>query len=92
MKPIKLIPFLKKIAEDKRLYNSHSCLLVAMLSLWEQQKFQVPFFISRKKLMHLAKVNSTATYHKCLKELVTFGYIFYQPSYHPHKGSKVSLR
>jgi hypothetical protein len=39
--------------------------------------------------MAFSKVASIATYHKCIKELDEYGYIRYQPSYHPKLGSQV---
>jgi hypothetical protein len=41
--------------------------------------------------MKLAKIHSKATYHKVIHELVSHGYILYNPSYHPAIGSEVSL-
>jgi len=42
--------------------------------------------------MQLSHIRSIATYHKVIKELHAFGYIIYKPSYHPKKGSEISLR
>lgn len=39
--------------------------------------------------MATSRIASTATYQKCIKELRDFGYIIYQPSYHPTKASTV---
>jgi hypothetical protein len=33
--------------------------------------------------MQAARIRSTATYYKAIKELQAFGYIKYYPSYHP---------
>ncbi|MEO8235816.1 MAG: transcriptional regulator [Flavobacterium sp.] len=41
--------------------------------------------------MRISKISSKATYHKCLKNLHSLGYIDYQPSYNPFKGSHVIL-
>jgi hypothetical protein len=41
--------------------------------------------------MKLSKIGSVNTYIKCLKELDQFGFIRYQPSYNPHRGSLVYL-
>ena len=83
--------FLGKAAYDSRLLHAHICLYTAMLSVWEQSKFSTPFRITRKELMRLSKLASTATYHKCLKELVSYGYVSYEPSYDHYKGSQVFL-
>ena len=83
--------FLGKAAHDSRLLHAHICLYTAMLSVWEQNRFSIPFRITRKELMYLSKLASTATYHKCLKELVSYGYIRYEPSYNHYLGSKIYL-
>jgi hypothetical protein len=41
--------------------------------------------------MRISKISSKATYHKCLKALHAQGYIKYEPSYNPFKGSHVFL-
>jgi hypothetical protein len=41
--------------------------------------------------MRISKISSKATYHKCLKNLHSLGYINYEPSYNPFKGSHVIL-
>lgn len=33
--------------------------------------------------MLMAKISSRATYHKCLNDLVDFGYVGYIPSFNP---------
>ena len=40
------------------------------------------------KLSHIGSVN---TYVRCLKELHTWGYLEYVPSYNPQRGSRVNL-
>src|SRR5690606_41216211 len=41
--------------------------------------------------MHLSKIGSTATYHKCIKELSHWKYLLYMPSHNPFKGSKIKM-
>ena len=83
--------FLGKAAHDSRLLPTHISLYIAMMSMWEQSRFSIPFRITRKELMYLSKLDSTATYHKCLKDLVNYGYINYEPSYNHYLGSRISL-
>ena len=83
--------FMGKAAHDNRLLPTHISLYIAMMSMWEQSRFSIPFRITRKELMHLSKLASTATYHKCLKELVSYGYINYEPSYNHYLGSRIYL-
>jgi hypothetical protein len=39
--------------------------------------------------MVMAKISSRATYHKCLNDLVAFGYLSYMPSFNPVIPNKV---
>ena len=41
--------------------------------------------------MKHSAIHSFATYHKCMKALVSYGYIDYQPSYHPTLASQITL-
>lgn len=41
--------------------------------------------------MRISKISSLATYHRCLKLLDAHGYIKYEPSFNPYKGSYVFL-
>ncbi|MDF2855223.1 MAG: hypothetical protein K0Q87_1074 [Neobacillus sp.] len=38
--------------------------------------------------MHFSRIKSIATYHKCLSDLVLYGYVDYIPSWHPTKASR----
>ena len=37
--------------------------------------------------MRISKIASTATYHKCMKDLTEREYVIYKPSFNPFKGS-----
>lgn len=41
--------------------------------------------------MKAAHIRSIVTYHKVVGDLQEFGYIEYVPSFHPIKGSLISL-
>ena len=81
----------KCMGADKRTQASHVSLFTALFVFWQQAGFISPFKITRKAVMVFSKTTSIATYHKCIRELETFGYIRYQPSYHPKLGSLVWL-
>lgn len=44
-----------------------------------------------QELMRISKISDKATYHKCINDLHTYGYIQYLPSFNPFKGSLVYL-
>jgi hypothetical protein len=81
--------WLRRMSKDQRLLATHISLYTALFVCWQRQGFAQPFSVNRKELMGFSKIASVATYHKCIKELDEFGYIHYQPSYHPKLGSQV---
>ena len=82
--------FLRTAANDGRLLPSHVGLYTAMF-YYSTNKPGDHFRVSRKMLMRFSRIKSIATYHKCIKELVAYGYIEYQPSYDPYRASSVAL-
>ncbi len=86
-----ILAFYGKARFDMRLLPTHQSLYLALFFLWRQSGGEDLFTISRKELMPLARLQSIATYHKCLRELKAFGYIEYHPTYNYYKGSKVRL-
>lgn len=83
--------FLKRSANDSRLLPSHISLFMAMFYYSPGTISNSFFRISRKKLMRFSRIKSIATYHKCIRELVQYGYIIYQPSYDPYRASLLSF-
>ena len=86
-----LTGFFEKVAIDKTLNPTHVSLYIALFQLWNCNRFKNPISINRDEVMRISKISSKATYHKCLKNLHSLGYINYEPSYNPFKGSHVIL-
>ena len=86
-----LTGFFEKVSTDFDLNPTHISLYMAVFQLWNQNRFQNPIGISRDELMRISKISSTATFHKCIKELSTKGYVIYSPSYNPFKGSTLEV-
>ena len=80
---------IKRMGSDKRVLATHVSLFTALFIFWQREGFVSPFAITRKTVMAYAKIASIATYHKCIRELDEYGYIRYQPSFHPAKGSLI---
>jgi hypothetical protein len=80
---------LRLMSKDDRLNAIHLSLFTGLFVHWQRSGFTSPFAITRKAMMVFSKIASIATYHKCIKELDAYGYINYQPSYHPKQGSQV---
>nr|WP_315218289.1 transcriptional regulator [uncultured Flavobacterium sp.] len=83
--------FFDKVANDKTLNPTHVSLYMSLFQFWNCNRFKNPISISRNEVMRISKISSKATYHKCLKNLHSLGYINYEPSHNPFKGSHVFL-
>ncbi|MEC4004850.1 transcriptional regulator [Flavobacterium sp. SUN052] len=86
-----LTGFFEKVAIDRTLNPTHVSLYIALFQFWNCNRFKNPISINRDEVMRISKISSKATYHKCLKNLHSLGYICYEPSYNPFKGSHVIL-
>ena len=86
-----LTGFFEKVSNDRQLNPTHISLYMSLFQFWNYNRFKNPISISRDEIMRISKISSKVTYHKCLKALHTQGYIKYEPSYNPFKGSHVFL-
>lgn len=87
----RLTYLMEQTSADARLRPVHVALIVALCHLWMKNHFNKWYPISRKRLMALSRIHSSATYHKVINELQYYGYLQYHPSYHPEQGSRVSI-
>ena len=81
---------LEAVKSDDRLTSYHISLYIALL-YYSKGIRQLPFYASRRKLMGFSRIKSGATYHKCLRQLISYGYLDYHPSFHPQQGSRIVL-
>ncbi|HVT86691.1 MAG TPA: hypothetical protein VHD35_15915 [Chitinophagaceae bacterium] len=86
-----LTGFFDLVVKDERLNPTHISLYVALFQYWNVNRFKNPISISRSETMKVSKISAKGTYHKCMKELHEYGYIKYDPSYNPFRGSLVHL-
>lgn len=86
-----LTGFFDKVINDHTLNPTHISLYIALFQFWNCNRFRNPISISRDEVMRISKISSNATYHKCLKNLHALGYLRYEPSYNPYKGSMVFM-
>ncbi len=86
-----LTGFFEKIVNDHSLNPIHISLYISLFQCWNTNRFQNPISITRDEVMRISKICSRATYHKCIRELHEKGYIKYEPSYNPFRGSLVYL-
>jgi len=71
--------------------TQHRMLYMALFNCWNSAFFRNPISINRQEMMLYAGIGSTNTYHKCLTDLHTWGYIRYEPSRNRMLGSKVFM-
>lgn len=86
---LRLAGYLRRITADTRVNTSHLSIYMALLTCWQDQNYPGQFKISRKEVMQLSKIAAISTYHRCMKEMISFGYFKYEPEYDSYKGSKV---
>ena len=86
-----LTSFYSAIKSDPRIGTTHISLYMALFQFYNLNRMENPIQITRTGVMEVAKISGLATYHKCMKDLVEFGYIQYLPSYNPAVGSLVLL-
>jgi hypothetical protein len=79
------------LLKDQRLHPYHLAIYFALLHVWQEQNCVIPFRISRAEIMKASKIRAFTTYHKHMKDLDEFGFIQYEPSFHPLQGSSVTL-
>ena len=85
---IKFDRFFQQAALDSRLTTSHISIFLFICFEWCSGGSQKPVSITAHYLMPMVKINSKATYYKCIRELHRFGYIHYHPS---NRNSYVSI-
>lgn len=86
-----LTGFFDRIVQDRSLNPTHISLYIGLFQYWNVNRFQNPISITRDEVMRISKICSKATYHKCMRDLNDKGYIKYEPSFNPFKGSMVFL-
>lgn len=86
-----LVAFYEAITKDARIGATHISLYMALFQKWRLSDFKSPVSFTSGEIMQMAKIQSRATYHKCLRDLVECGYIRYFPSCHPFLKSLAFL-
>lgn len=83
--------FFRLAPHDTRLRPCHISLYMALFQRWNEARFEQAFTIKREWVMHMSRIGSKATYHKCLKELHLAGYIVYHHAVHKYGPVKISM-
>jgi len=84
----KICGFVEQTNGDCRINRGHMALYLALFHLWSRQDFKGPLRFYAAEVMPAAKISSTATYHRLIRELHDFGYIRYCPSFYKLRQSE----
>lgn len=90
MKP--LTDFFTAIEKDARIGTTHICIYAALLQYWHENGCANPLSAFSYEIMRIAKISAQGTYHRCIKDLHSFGYIRYNPSFKRNKRSCIFLK
>lgn len=69
----------------------HIALFAALYQCWLQAGATGPVQAFSHEVMPLAKIYSSATYHRVLRELHAYGYVRYEPSFSRVRRSRIYL-
>ncbi len=83
--------FAQAAAEDNRLLPTHISLYIALFLQWDENGCKNPVVVNRNKIMHVSKILGRSTYQRCIKQLVSYGYINYKPSFNRFESSQVYI-
>jgi hypothetical protein len=86
-----LTGFFNCIAVEKSLNPTHISLYITIFQCWNINRFKNPIAITRDQMMRGSKISSTATFHKCIKDLQRLGYLDYNPSFNPYSGTSITI-
>ncbi len=84
-----LSDFFHAISSDPRISITHIGIYSALLQYWCEHSFENPIHVFSYEIMRIAKISASSTYHKSIRDLSSYGYIRYEPSYKRNRGSKV---
>jgi len=86
-----LTSFMAAIQKDPRISISHIGLFATLAALWQKQPGKAYLELYSKQVMSVAKISSSATYHKLIHDLDNYGYVSYEPSYYKGRASRISI-
>lgn len=84
-----LSDFFSAIERDARISATHIGIYAALLQYRKEKGLINPVIAFSRQIMHIAKISSPTTYHKCVKDLSDFGYIRYEASFRKNQGSRI---
>src|SRR5690349_13395589 len=86
-----LAEFFTAIQSDFRISKTHIAIYSAILYYWQMNAQPSPIQVFSREIMQIAKIEACSTYHRCLRELHSFGYLKYLPSFKKNQASCLYL-
>lgn len=84
-----LSDFFSDIEKDLRISTTHIAIYAALLHFRNDKGFINPIFANSEEIKTIAKISSSKTYLRCMKELNEYGYLNYQPTRKRNQKSKI---
>lgn len=90
MENLKLLSgFFQAIDNDFRISTTHIAIFAALLQFRANRGFINPIQAYSIEIQKIAKIMSPKTYHKCMRELHEYGYLFYVPTKNKNRRSSI---
>lgn len=90
MESLKLLSaFFELIEKDFRIGSTHIAIFAALVQFWIQKGKVNPIQAYSIEIQNIAKIMSPKTYHKCMRELHEYGYLFYVPTKNKNRRSSI---
>ncbi len=90
MESLKLLSgFFESIEKDFRIGSTHIAVFAALVQFWMEKGMVNPIQAYSIEIQKIAKIMSPKTYHKCVRELHEYGYLFYVPTKNKNRRSSI---
>jgi hypothetical protein len=86
-----LLGFFERVNADQRLTPFHISLYLALLHQWQQSSFENHIILNKKTMQNQSRIGSAHTLYRCLYDLSAWGYIAYDVSKSPSRGSSITI-
>lgn len=72
--------------------HTHIAIYIVLFQQWNQNRFTPVFIINRADLMGMSKIGSKSVYSNCMRDMHSWGWIIYSPSYCKYGQSTVAIQ
>jgi hypothetical protein len=83
--------FMKRVEHDPRIMTAHISIYISLWTLCKSRGSAKKVLFFSREVKSMCKISSYRTFCQRLKELHSFHYINYEPSFNPFEGSRVTF-